>query len=43
MNVSFDYKFGMFVIQKMIILHSSKYFFTLVPPNPILKGRNKFL
>lgn len=38
MNVSFDYKFGMFVIQKMLIIHSSKYFFTLVPPNPILKG-----
>ena len=38
MNVSFDYKFGMFVIPKQLILHSSKYFFTLVPPNPALKG-----
>jgi bis(5'-adenosyl)-triphosphatase len=38
MNVSFDYKFGMFVIPKLFILHTSKYFFTMVPPNPILKG-----
>ncbi len=38
MNVSFDYKFGMFLIPKIFIIHSSKYFFTLVPPNPIMKG-----
>ena len=41
MNVSFDYKFGMFLVPKMFILHSSKYFFTMVPPNPILRGRKK--
>jgi bis(5'-adenosyl)-triphosphatase len=38
MNVSYDYKFGMFIIPKTLILHSSKYFFTMVPPNPVLKG-----
>ena len=39
MSLTFDYKFGMFLIPKMFVLHSSKYFFTLAPPNPILKGR----
>lgn len=38
MNASFDYKFGKFTIPKMFVLHSSKHFFSLVPPNPILKG-----
>ncbi len=39
MTSTFDYKFGMYVIPKMFVLHSSKYFFTIVPPNPVLKGR----
>jgi hypothetical protein len=43
MSLTFDYKFGMFVIPKMFVLHSSKYFFTIAPPNPILKGRKKRL
>lgn len=38
MNSSFDYKFGKFVISKTFIVHSSKNFFTFIPPNPILKG-----
>jgi bis(5'-adenosyl)-triphosphatase len=40
MNVSFDYKFGNFIIPQKLVLHSSKFFFTMIPPNPILKGRN---
>lgn len=46
MNASYDYKFGKFTIPKMFVLHSSKHFFSFVPPNPILKGRminNNFL
>lgn len=39
MNASFDYKFGRFLIPKIFVIHSSKHFFTMVPPNPILKGR----
>ncbi len=38
MSVSYDFKFGSFIMPKMLILHTSKHFFSLVPPNPILKG-----
>lgn len=37
MNV-YDYKFGTFIMPKILIVHSSKYFFSVVPPNPVLKG-----
>jgi hypothetical protein len=43
MNVAFDYKFGNFIIPKQLVLHTSKYFFTMIPPNPVLKGRNDYL
>lgn len=39
MNVSLDFKFGPYVIPQKLILHITKYFFTLIPPNPLIKGR----
>ena len=42
MNVTLDFKFGNFIIPQKLILHTSKYFFTMVPPNPVLKGRKYF-
>ena len=44
MNVTLDFKFGSFVIPQKLILHTSKFFFTMVPPNPVSKGRkNEFV
>lgn len=40
MNVTLDFKFGSYVIPQKLILHTSKFFFTMVPPNPVSKGRN---
>ena len=42
MNAVFDYKFGNFIIPRGLVLYSSKYFFAMVPPNQLLKGRNYY-
>ena len=34
-----DSKFGSFVVQKTLIFTVSKYFYSFLVPNPILKGR----
>jgi hypothetical protein len=39
MNVAFDFKFGSLGIPQKYVLHSTKYLFSILVPNPILKGR----
>jgi len=43
MNVTLDFKFGSYIIPQKLILHTTKYFFTMVPPNPILRGRKNLI